>query len=82
MAHDKAVAEAEAERVRTDPLGLAPRLAAIESDLQLEVPSGATAEQRVLAIAADLSLLKVISGCADTNERVQYIEKDLGLSSA
>ena len=78
MAHDKAVAEAEAERLRTDPHGLAPRLAALEADLELGVPSGATAAQRVLAIAADLSLLTVISD-HKTEDAVAFLEKDLGI---
>ena len=78
MAHDKAVAEAEAERLRTDPPGLAPPLAAIEADLELGVPSGATAAQRVLAIAADLSLLSVISD-HKTEDAVAFLEKDLSI---
>ena len=77
--HRRAQATAEAERLRVDPHSLAPRLDVVERDLELDVSAGATVDERIAAIAADLNLTAIINAADDAVARVALLEKDLDI---
>ena len=77
--HRRAEAAAEAERLRVDPHSLAPRLEIVERDLELEASAGATVDERIVAIAADLNLSASIDAAEDAPARLAMLERDLGI---